>query len=277
MNSSLAYPKVMVIPATHGVRLHLRDTGEGIPVLLLHAFPLSGEMFDAQVGALSSQARFLVPDQRGFGRTAAGEGPATMEGMAEDALAVLDQLGIDSAVVGGVSMGGYVALALLRRDPGRVRGLILADTQVAADDAAASVARELLAHEVLAGGMEVLVERQLPRLVAPSAPLQVRTRLAAMIRANPPAGAAAALRGMALRVDARDILARFGGPTLVVVGAEDGITPPAKARAMADLVPGAMLVEIPGAGHLANVEAPAAFNAALRTFLAQFGTPRSKP
>jgi pimeloyl-ACP methyl ester carboxylesterase len=259
--------------ATHGVRIHYRDAGSGVPVLLLHAFPLSGKMFDAQVAALADRARFIVPDHRGFGRSSTGEGPATMERLAEDGLALLDHLAIGSAVVGGVSMGGYAAMALLRQDPGRVRGLVLADTQASADDAAARTARAQLAQAVLARGMEVLVEGQLPRLLAPSAPDAVRARVASLIRENTPAGAAAALAGMAERVDSRDILARFGGPALVVVGAEDGITPLPRARAMADLIPGAELAEIPGAGHLASLEAPDAFNALLEAFLGRFTGP----
>jgi pimeloyl-ACP methyl ester carboxylesterase len=252
-----------------GIRLRYRDSGSGVPLLLLHAFPLSGAMFEAQVAALSGQGRLVVPDQRGFGKSALGEGPSTMGGLAEDALALLDHLGIAQAVVGGVSMGGYVALALLRQDPGRVRGLVLADSQVGADDEAARAAREMLAQEVLLGGMDVLVEKQLPRLLSTSASKQLRAHVADMIRATAPAGAAAALRGMALRADGRDILSRFGGPVLVVVGEEDSLTPPEKARTMAKLLPQARLVEIPRAGHLSNLEAPELFNDALLRFLRQ--------
>ena len=255
---------------TRGIRLHYRDSGAGTPVLLLHAFPLSGAMFDAQVDALSGLGRFIVPDQRGFGESTVGDGPATMDALAEDALALLDHLEIAAAVVGGVSMGGYVSLALLRRDPGRVLGLLLADSQVGADDAAARAARETLSQDVLRTGTEVLVERQLPRLLSASAHEEVRAQVREMLRANSPAGVASALRGMALRADARDILSRFGGPVLVVVGAEDMLTPPEKARAMASLVPQDTVVEIPSAGHLSNLEAPASFNQALAHFLRQW-------
>jgi len=230
-------------------------------------------MFDAQVTALSSQVRFVVPDCRGFGDSDLAEGPTTMDAVAEDALRLLDFLGIGAAMVGGVSMGGYAALALLRRDPGRVRGLVLADTQVGADDEAARAARETLAREVLARGTEVLVERQLPRLLHPAAPEGLRAEVAALIRRTSPAAAAAALRGMALRQDSRDILSRFGGPVLLVVGAEDVLTPPAKAREMAGLVPQAKLVEVARAGHLANLEAPEAFNRALARFLEAWQAP----
>ena len=248
------------------MRLHFRDVGSGPPVVLLHAFPLLGEMFDPQWSALAGRARFIVPDLRGFGGSGTGAGPSEMGAMADDVLALLDHLGVDSAVVGGVSMGGYASLALLRNDPGRVRALILADTQTAADDAEARVRRETSAQEVLAKGSTALLP-SVARLLGPSASPELRARVSAWITAQSPEGLAAAQQGMALRPDARDILARFGGPVLVLVGRDDVLTPPAKARAMAELVPGAELVEIPAAGHLANLEQPEAFNAALGRFL----------
>jgi pimeloyl-ACP methyl ester carboxylesterase len=253
--------------ATRDVRLHYEDKGSGLPLLLFHAFPLSAAMFAPQVEALSKRVRFLLPDSRGLGQSSLGEGPATMERLAEDGLALLDHLNIGSAVVGGVSMGGYASLALLRRDPGRVRGLVLADTQVGADDEAARAGRETLAQDVLQRGPEVLVERLLPRLLGASAKDRLRADVAAMLRASSPEGVAAALRGMALRVDSRDMLSRFGGSVLVLVGAEDVLTPPEKARAMASLASSATLLEIPRAGHLSNLEAPEAFNQALEKFL----------
>jgi pimeloyl-ACP methyl ester carboxylesterase len=258
---------------TRGVRLHYRESGRGVPLLLLHAFPLSGAMFDAQAEALSGLGRLVTPDHRGFGESGLGQGPATMEVLAEDALALLDSLGIGAAVVAGVSMGGYVALALLRRDPGRVLGLVLADSQVGTDDEAARERRETLAQDVLHRGTDVLVETQLPRLLSSGASASLRLRVAELIRTASPAGAAAALRGMAERVDGRDILSRFSGPVLVVVGAEDSLTPPEKARAMAALVPQAELLEIPGAGHLSNVESPEAFNQALGRLLRRLSAP----
>ena len=107
-----------------GVPLHYRDVGQGLPVLLLHAFPLNGAAFDKQVAALSGRYRFIIPDHRGFGASQLGAGPTEMSRIARDALALLDALKVDSAVVGGVSMGGYAAMALLREDAGRVRGLV---------------------------------------------------------------------------------------------------------------------------------------------------------
>ena len=249
-----------------GARLHYRDVGRGVPVVLLHAFPISGEMFEAQWTALGDRARFVVPDLRGFGASPPGTGPAEMGSLADDVLGLFQHLGIGSAVVGGVSMGGYVAMALLRNDPGRVQALVLADTQMSADDAQTRANREAIAQDVLANGTAVMVPRSTP-LLSPAASDAQRARMVSWILGNPPEGIAAAERGMAVRPDARDILARFAGPLLAVVGREDVLTPPAKARAIAELVSGAELVEIPDAGHLSNVERPEAFNAALGRFL----------
>ena len=234
--------------------------------MLLHAFPLDGEMFEPQWTALGGRARFIVPDLRGFGGSSVGAGPSEMGAMADDVLALLDHLGVGSAVVGGVSMGGYVSLALLRNDPGRVRGLVLADTQTAADDATGREGRETTARGLLERGTTTLLPT-VDRLLGPSAPAELRARVSGWITGGSAEGLAAAQRGMGLRPDSRDILARFGGPVLVLVGRDDVITPLPKARAMAELVPGAELVEIPDAGHLANLEKPEAFNAALGRFL----------
>ena len=241
-------------------------------MVLLHAFPLTGEMFEPQWTALGGRARFIVPDLPGFGGSATVPSPSEMGTMADDVLGLLDHLGIDSAVVGGVSMGGYVSLALLRNDPGRVRGLVLADTQTSADDELARERREVTARDVLDQGPTALLPT-VDKLLGPSASPELRARVSAWITGGSAEGFAAAQRGMALRPDARDILARFGGPVLVVVGSDDALTPPAKARAMADLVPGAELLEIPDAGHLASLEKPAQFNAALARFLDRVSPP----
>jgi pimeloyl-ACP methyl ester carboxylesterase len=250
-----------------GVPLHYRDEGHGLPVLLFHAFPLHSDAFAPQVKALSHRYRFLLPDVRGLGRSAPGEGPTEMSRIARDGLALLDALGVESAVVGGVSMGGYVSMALLREDAGRVRGLVLVDTQAGADDEAGRARREAAALEALREGPEASVRTMLPRLVAAGPESDVGREVAALMRAATPEGLAAAQRGMALRPDGKDILARYAGPALIVVGEKDPITPPDKARQMADLISGARLEVIPDAAHLPNQERPEAFNAVLDRFL----------
>lgn len=250
-----------------GVSIHYQDRGQGMPLLLFHGFPLTGDSFQPQLDALASRYRLIVPDHRGFGRSGVSDDPLEMSRIARDGLAILDSLKILTAVVGGVSMGGYAAMALLRENPGRVRALVLIDTQVTADDEAGKRRREQTAQAVLKDGMQVLVDSMLPKLIAPAAEAKVKSAVEAMIRSNSPRGAAAALRGMALRPDSQDILARYAGPALVVVGEQDAITPPEKAQQIAKLVSGAQLVTIPGAGHLSNFEAPEAFNRALDEFL----------
>jgi pimeloyl-ACP methyl ester carboxylesterase len=251
-----------------GIPLHYRDVGQGLPVLLLHAFPLDGSAFDKQVRALSGRYRFIIPDHRGFGLSKLGEGPTEMPRIARDALALLDSLKISPAVVGGVSMGGYAAMALLREDAGRVRGLVLVDTQATADDEAGRARREASAREALEKGVEPLVQTLLPKLVAAGLDSPVGREVAAVMRAAAPEAVAAAQRGMALRQDSKDILARYAGPALVVVGEHDAVTPPEKARQLADLISGARLEILPGAGHLSNQEQPERFNEVLDQFLA---------
>jgi pimeloyl-ACP methyl ester carboxylesterase len=253
-----------------GSTVFFKDEGRGPPVLLLHGFPLTGKSFHLQVQALKEHFRFIVPDHRGFGESTLSDEPTAMSRMAQDALAILDALGIPSAVIGGVSMGGYVSMALLREDPSRVKGLVLVDTHPYADDEAGKELREKNAQAVLQQGMPFLVESMMPRLLSPEAPVAARAEVEALILSNNPKGAAAALRGMALRGDSQDILARYAGPALVAVGEKDAITPKDKAKRLAQLLHHSRWVELPGVGHLSNQEAPEAFNAELFAFLKQF-------
>ena len=252
-----------------GVRLHYLDEGRGPPVMLLHAFPLSSEMYRPQISALGSKYRFILPDLRGFGGSPALRRPIEMSAFAEDALALLDHLNVETAVVGGVSMGGYVTMALLQLDPSRVRALVLADTQMSADDEAGKQRREETARAVESRGMDALVEALVPKLLAQPPRAEIQQEVIRIIRANPPEGAAAATRGMALRPDSRNILARFAGPSLILVGEKDVLTPRTRAEELARVLGSAELVEIRAAGHLANLEAPDAFNRALDAFLSR--------
>jgi pimeloyl-ACP methyl ester carboxylesterase len=257
----------MLTITVDGIPLHYRDEGHGLPVLLFHAFPLNGDAYKKQLKTLSGRYRFIIPDIRGFGRSGLGEGPTEMARIAQDALALLDALKVDSAVVGGVSMGGYASMALLREDAGRVRGLVLVDTQATADDEAGRERREASAQEAMREGPEASVRALLPKVVAARPDSEVGREVAALMRTATPEGIAAAQRGMALRPDSKDILARYAGPALVVVGEKDPVTPLEKAKQLADLITGARLEVIPDAAHLPNQEQPERFNAVLDSFL----------
>jgi pimeloyl-ACP methyl ester carboxylesterase len=212
-----------------GALLAYDERGRGEPLLLLHAFPLARFMWDAELETLAASHRVIAFDARGFGESAPGEGPLTMERIADDAAALMDALGIDRAVVGGCSMGGYAALAFARRHSQRLRALYLQDTRAGADSEEARRGRAALAARVLREGAGVAVEAFLPKLLGETAKREqpaLVARLAERILATAPQAIASALHGLAARADSRPLLAELGVPTLVVVGAEDVLTPP---------------------------------------------------
>lgn len=257
---------------SRGLRLAWREAGVGLPVLLLHAFPLAGAMWDAQLEALAGSSRLIVPDLSGFGASQGvpPDGVCRMSDLAADAVALLDQLEIGRAVVGGLSMGGYAALALAEGAPERLRALVLADTRAGADSEEARQNRLGTAQKVLEEGTGFLAETLPSKLLGPvtrERRPEVVAEVKRMIREAPPAGVAAAQRGMARRPDRTRVLPRLDVPVLILVGEDDELTPPAEARAMEREIRGAELVTIPEAGHLANLERPEAFNEALGGFL----------
>lgn len=254
-----------------GAGIEYADEGRGTALLLFHAFPLGLFQWDEQAGALSRGARVVRFDARGFGASDLSEGPLTMECIADDGAALLDLLGIERAVVGGCSMGGYAALAFARRHPRRLVGLYLQDTKATPDTAEARSGRADLAARVLAEGAGAAAEAFLPKLVGETTRREqgaLVERLRERILATRPAGIAAALHGLGARADSRPSLAAIRVPSLVLVGEEDVLTPPIEAEALAAGIPGARLVRVPRAGHLANLEAPSAVSEVLSAFLA---------
>ncbi|MER6942711.1 alpha/beta fold hydrolase [Nonomuraea sp. NPDC000554] len=252
------------------MQLYSRSAGTGLPVVLLHAFPLSSAMWLAQREGLARTCRVITPDLRGFGGTRLGDDEPSVEVMADDVARLLDAEGIDRAVVGGLSMGGYVTMAFCRRHPDRVLGVILADTKASADADAARANRERIAAAVLSGGSEVLVTEVLPALIGPTTKARramVFGRVKGLVQSAPPGAVAWAQRAMAARPESFDTLAGLKVPLLVLVGEEDELATVADAEAMARAVPDGRLEIIPKAGHLSAVEQPEAFNAAVTEFL----------
>jgi 3-oxoadipate enol-lactonase len=253
-----------------GIEMAYDEVGAGAAVVLLHGYPFNRSMWSEQVAALSPGFRVIAPDLRGLGETTVMAGPATMDEMVRDVAALMETLNISRAVVCGLSMGGYVALALYRMFPLRVRGLVLADTRPQADTEEARENREQQAQKALHEGMAGIADAMLPKLLSPETLAglpQVVARVRDMILKTKPEGAASAQRGMALRNEQTTFLKEIISPTLIIVGREDRITPLADAETMHREIGGSQLEIIEGAGHVSNLEQPEKFNRAIGKFL----------
>lgn len=234
-------------------------------LVLIHAFPLSGAMWEHERRTLRDAADpIIAPSLPGFGGTAVPRGDASMDDYADSVVAAMDAAGIERAAVAGISMGGYVAFALWRRHRARIERLFLADTRAEADDDEARERRLRLADLIREHGIEVLLKTP-PQWLRKGSPHW--DPLLKMIRGQAPEGVAQGSIAMARRPDSRPDLGTIDVPTAVVVGEEDSITPLEMSRTMSDAIDGSTLSIIPGAGHIANLEAPTAFDAALRAWL----------
>lgn len=259
------------------VRLAGYATGPsgGMPVVLLHGFPFNRHIWDPQQEPLAQAGyRVILPDLRGHGRSPSTPEPATMDAMAADVFRLLDRMQAAHVALVGHSMGGYVALAMVAKQPDRFAGLVLTNTRAEADDEDGRAARDATVADVRERGVDVLADRMLEKLVSAAtrnAQPELVARLDAMIRQTPPEGAVNALLGMRDRPDRRDLLARIRMPTLVVAGADDPITPPDDARRMADAIPDARLEVVSDTAHMTMVEAPDRFTEILRGFLDDIG------
>lgn len=245
-------------------------TGSGPALVLLHAFPLSRAMWRDVVEPLAAAGwRVITPDLPGFG--ASPQPVESIADMADAVVELLDELGEHAAVVGGCSMGGYVALAFAERFPHRVAGLVLVDTKASADSDDARVNRERIAQQVTAAGSTEALAVVMPETLLGAATRATKPELVGAvqqeIRANHPAGVAAAQRAMAARHAQFDTLSALRVPVLCIRGAEDGIATAADHAAMAAAAGDPVLVDIPAAGHLLPIEQPTAFVARVVEFL----------
>ena len=262
------------MPSTQndGLNISYRDTGgEGAPVVLIHGFPFNGSMWDPQVEALGERWRLIVPDLRGFGASDAPEERSryTVDSFASDVRAVLDDTGVDKAVVCGLSMGGYVAFAFLRSYGERAAGLVLANTRAESDPPEGIEKRTGQQRQVESEGISALVEA-MPNALTAEKSRSNDPALVDRVRAvmdNPAPGYIGALEAMKQRPDVTADLSGISVPTLVITGADDPLIPPDASRSMHEAISGSQLVEIPEAGHLSNLESPQAFNRALEAFL----------
>ncbi|HEU4649666.1 MAG TPA: alpha/beta fold hydrolase [Gemmatimonadales bacterium] len=261
----------------NGVNLAVDLRGSGPAILFVHGFPLDHTIWEPQLQALDGWRR-IAPDLRGMGLSDAPDLGYSMATYADDLAALLDTLGVERAVLCGLSMGGYVVFEFLRRWRGRAAGIVLVDTRAEADGTEAKRVRDAHAAQAREKGAAAIADAMLPRMLAPSAAAtkpELVERVRALMAATPVAGIVGALGAMRDRPDSTALLPTLTDlPALVITGAEDQISPPASGAAMAAAIPGARFVTIAGAGHLATLEEPAATTAALRTFLDGLGLER---
>jgi pimeloyl-ACP methyl ester carboxylesterase len=256
------------LPAS-GLTIGYDELGTGTPLVLLHAFPLDRGMWKPQLAALAEAARVVALDLPGFGESP----PAafSIEGVADVVAEFLAVRAIPKAVVCGLSMGGYVALALARKHPDALAGLILADTRAGVDDRTAKANRTKSIALVEEKGSAALFETMAPKVLSElthTAKPEVVERAKSIAAKQAAASVIAALAALRDRPDANPGLKAIAVPTLVLVGEYDAVTPPLAAANLSAQIRRSTLLHIPGAGHLSNVENPDAFNAAVCGFVA---------
>lgn len=253
-----------------GVRLAVVAGGAGVPVILLHGFPLSSAIWDSIRPSLEAVCRLITPDLRGLGRSERPEGPYAMDVLAEDVLHLADALGCERFVLGGHSMGGYATLRFAARWPERLLGLVFVDSKAEADPPPGRIVRQETIAEIGRYGAEVYLETFVPRLIGHTSH-QERPELLPRLRAIVAGAPAHVLQrlqhGMLERPDSTSLLPEMAVPALVLVGDEDSFVPVATAQAMAAALPHGQLVVIPGSGHTPSLERPIPTAAAIFSFL----------
>jgi pimeloyl-ACP methyl ester carboxylesterase len=240
--------------------------------VLLHAFPIGASLWEPQMRSIPEGWRLVTPDLRGFGGTTELD---TLSGLsigdyAQDVIDLLAELGVARAVIGGCSMGGYVAFALYQAAPKLFEGLVLANTRAGADSPESRANRRSMLALVDREGPSGIARDMMPKLLGRTTRdtnATAEATIRRLIKQQSPVAIKTAIHRMMLRPDSMPLLAQITVPTLVVTGEEDDLIPVDESRKMAAGIKGAKLVIIPGAGHLANLEQPEAFNAALNAFL----------
>jgi pimeloyl-ACP methyl ester carboxylesterase len=264
----------------NGITLGYHDRGRGVPLVFLHAFPFNRTMWAPQEEALSSQFRVITIDLRGHGESDAPAWRYSLEQYAVDVKELLARLGVPKALFVGLSMGGYLEFALYRQFPETILGLVFADTRAEADKPEQVKWRFDLAQRTAAVGPSAVVDEMLLKLLSPKTYPQrpaLVEQVRSIISAAPVTGIIGDLMALAERPDSSSLLSSIHVPTLVIVGEDDVLTPPADAERIARGIRGARLVTIPEAGHLSNMEQPVSFNRALEEFLTDIAGGMRRP
>lgn len=261
-----------MIALLDNIEIGYDDSVRGSPALLfIHGFPHDRTLWAQQLQGLAIQARCITPDLRGFGETTAAA-PYSMDQYADDLVALLDTLHVERAIVAGLSMGGYVAFALWRRHPRRVRGLVLCNTRPGADTDEGREKRRKLIATAREQGIRAVADAQITGMLGKTTRSnrpEITNSVHRMISSQPVDGVVGALEAMMGRPDSTPALPTIDVPTLIVAGDEDAVIPMTEAKAMQAAIRGSALEVITGTGHLCNLERPAAFNHVVSEFLAK--------
>lgn len=243
------------------------DVGNGKPIVLIHAFPTDQRLWEPQRNELKQHFRVVTLDLWGFGESSQTDGQAvTMSDYAAEVKELLDELHISRAIIGGESMGGYIALAFLEQYPEKVDGLILSNTQSIADNEETKSKREASALDVLGNGTSQFIEAFMVKALSSSANNQTKNTLRLITLTQTAMGIASALRGMALRYDTTNVVAMTTVPILFITGEHDLVISPQRSKDMHIMSKDSQLVTIPDTGHLANLEQPEQWNQAVIDF-----------
>jgi pimeloyl-ACP methyl ester carboxylesterase len=250
--------------------LHYSDQGKGPPLMLVHGFPLDNRMWHNQLEPLSRNHRLIAPDLRGFGQSAPGPSPFTIESLADDLLALARHLHLDKFALAGLSMGGYIALAYVAKYQSTLQSLILLDTKSQADTAESKQGRDKMIAQAREQGPKPIADAMLPKLL-PEETIKSRPQLArevrAIIESQPKETLAHALAAMRDRPDRTGELSRITIPALIIVGEKDAITPPDVMKTLKDNIKNSQMQTISAAGHLTPMEQPTQVNQAITQFL----------
>jgi len=254
----------------NGQTISYTERGRGLPLVLVHGFPLDNRIWESQVANLSDKYRVIAPDLPGFGKSQPPR-PFTLESLADSLHAFLTQTKAIPCALAGLSMGGYMSFAYERKYPIDLKALILVDTKAEADTPDGKAGRNKMIETVRSSGSPAIAAAMLPKMLSPQT-LQSRPQLVQQVKtimeACPAQTIEYALAAMRDRNDYRDCCPSVALPTLILVGDADAITPPAVAESMQKSIPHSKLIIIKGAGHLSPMEQPEQVNQAIRQFLA---------
>jgi pimeloyl-ACP methyl ester carboxylesterase len=245
------------------------EQGSGKPLVLIHGFPLDWRIFESQVPALAKTHRVIAPDLRGFGQSKS-DAPFMIASLADDVHALLQAMNVLPCALGGLSMGGYIALAFAKKYPQDLSSLILMDTRAEPDTAEGKEARNKMIALVHEKGAKAVADQMLPKMLSQktidSNP-GVASKLRQIIEGCPPKTIEHALAALRDREDYSETLPKIAVATLIIVGEEDAITPPKMAQTLNQNIRQSKLVQIPGAGHLSTMEKPDEVTAAIKEFI----------